>query len=160
MSAPAKVYQDRFGNGKGNCAWACIATIFGLSLDDLRYPPPYTTDILRWTEETYPGLAYNNVDHGRNYRIVEGFPDVPGVGSGRWTYDLPDDYDPPPAEFWMATVFSPGLKRGVEDPYYPMPGLHAVVMQGKTLYHDPNPAYETPRDVTPVVMKTWWGPYE
>lgn len=148
------VFQDRFGYGEGNCAWACVASILEIDLDDLRFPPPTDADLLAWTEQ-HTSLRYNFVDLGTNFRVVGGFPDAPSVGTGRWTYDLPAEWTPPPTEFWMATINSLGLERPVSDPYYPMPALHAVVMQGRKIAHDPNPAYALPYDPTVVAM-SWW----
>lgn len=143
------VFQDRFGFGTGNCAWACVASILGVDLDALRFPPPTTEDLLAWTQEN-TSFYYNWADLGSNYRLV----DLEGIGE-RWTYDLPEEWTPPPVEFWMGTIFSPGLERDVSDPYYPMPALHAVVMRGRELIHDPNPAYEVPYEPT-VVGMSWW----
>lgn len=151
-----KVYQDRFGYGEGNCAWACISTLFDIPLDDLRHPPPCAEDLLRWTQEYMPHLEYHHIDLGRNFRLVEGYDYVEGVGTERWTYDLPDAWDPPVEGYWLASINSLGLKRPVEDPYYPMPALHMVVMRGRELFHDPNAQYA---DYEPtVVMQTWWTP--
>lgn len=154
---PERVSQDRFGNGEGNCVWACVATLFGLPLDRLRLPPPCAQELLDWTKENAPTLEFHDVDLARNYRIEEGFPDVEGVGTGRWAYDVPDEWEPPVQGFWIAGVESLGLKRTVEDPYYPMPALHAVVMHGRTMFHDPNPKYADRVPYEPrVVTMEWW----
>jgi hypothetical protein len=78
----------------------------------------------------------------------------------RWTYDLPETWEPPVDYHWLASIYSPRLKRPVEDPYYPLPALHMVVMKGPVMVHDPNPDYadQVPYEPT-VVMQTWWtGP--
>jgi hypothetical protein len=155
------VYQDRMGYGQGNCVWACIASIFEIPLELLRYPPPCETVLRRWTAREQPYLQFHYTDLSTNYRLVEGYPDVPGVGTARWAYDVrePDDYDPPEAEFWIASIPSPVLKRPIEDSYYPMPALHAVVMQGRECVHDPHPDYAInpyPR----VAAAARWTPLE
>lgn len=151
------VYQDRFGLGQGNCAWACVASLFEISLDDLRFPPPTDDNLREWTNLNMPDTEFHYRDLGFNYRVVEGYPDVEGVGTGRWAYDLPDEWDPPAADYWLASVNSLGLKRPVEDSYYPMPALHMVVMRGRDLVHDPNPKYAARMPYTPtVVAQSWW----
>lgn len=151
------VYQNRFGYGAGNCAWACVASLFELELDSLPAKPPAALDMLEWSKEALPHLKFNNRDLGYNYRIEEGYPDAEGVGTGRWTYDLPDAWDPPTDGYWLASVNSLGLKRPVEDPYYPRPALHMVVMHGRRLVHDPNPRYAVLLPYRPVVVEqTWW----
>jgi hypothetical protein len=128
-----KVWQDTYGS-MGNCTWACIATIFPqFSLDDLRYPPPYDHNIADWTNENLPGLHYHSRDLCTNYRMVD---------EDRWTYDYPmKPWEPPVPGLWMATIPSPGVRLPESDPYYPGPGLHAVVFDGDALFHDPNPRY-------------------
>lgn len=154
-----KVYQDRFGWGDGNCVWACVATLFGCELDDLRDQEAGATceDLLVWSKNHVPTLEYNDVDLATNVRLVGGFEDIDGVGSERWTYDVPTEWEPPVPGFWLASINSLGLKRPVEDPYYPLPALHMVVMLGRQMYHDPNPNYadRVPYEPT-VVMQTWW----
>lgn len=156
-ASPRKVYQDRFGNGEGNCVWACVATLFGLPLEQLRLPPPAAPELLDWTKENTPALAFHNVDLATNFRLIDGYKDVKGVGPSRWAYDIPDTWEPPVRGFWIAGVNSLGLKRTEEDPYFPMPALHAVVMLGREMYHDPNPSYadRVPYEPT-VVDKSWW----
>jgi hypothetical protein len=151
------VYQDRRGYGQGNCVWACVASIFEIPLELLRYPPPCEADLRRWTAFHQPYREFHYADLSTNYRLVDGYPEAPGVGTSRWAYDLcePGDYEPPEVEFWIASIPSPGLKLPVEDPYYPMPALHAVVMRGDTCVHDPNPDYR----INPhpqVVAAEWW----
>lgn len=156
-----KVFQDKFDFGKGNCVWACIASLFDLNLADLRWPPPSSEMVMEWSKGELPHLDYHNVDYGTNYRIEEGYPDCQYVGTGRWKYDLRPENEriKPTVEFWIASVNSLQLKRPICDPYYPMPALHAVVMQGDKLWHDPNP--KNPRDYEPtIVMASWWEPNE
>jgi hypothetical protein len=128
-----------------------------LDIETLRYPPPTDTDLAKWTSDTFDSIEYHYSDLAHNFRVVEGFPDVEGVGTGRWAYDLPEVWEPPTEDYWMASVCSLGLKRPVEDPYYPMPALHAVVMRGASLVHDPNAAYadRVPYEPT-VVAQSWW----
>lgn len=149
------VFQDRKGFGQGNCVWACIASIFEIPLDTLRYPPPFTEDVLAWTKEHYPALEFHNVDLGFDYRLR----DVPGIPEGeqRWHYRLRRKWEPPTDDYWIASVDSQGLMRPVEDPYYPMPALHAVVMKGRDLVHDPNDSYPLGSYKPKVVMQSWWS---
>lgn len=156
-----KVFQDKFDFGKGNCVWACIASLFDLELSDLDYAPPTSQDLIDWTKREMSDLEFHNVDYGYNYRVVDGYEDCEHVGTGRWTYDLRPDEEKikPTTEFWLASVHSLQLKRPICDSYYPMPALHMVVMQGDKLWHDPNP--KNPRDYEPtVVMASWWEPNE
>lgn len=152
------VYQDQFDYGRGNCMWAAIASVFEVNLEQFRLcAPPCGDDIRKWTEIAYPHLTFHYRDLCTNYRVVKGFPDVPNWRTGRWAWDDPDQdaWEPPPAEYWIASVHSQRLKRPVEDGYYPMPALHAVVMNGHKMVHDPNPkngAY------TPIVCgQSWWA---
>jgi hypothetical protein len=154
-----KVYQDKFGHGEGNCAWACVASIFDLDIEAVRYPAGPSLDDLRlWTKNHYPALTLHGRDLGFNYRIVRGgYKRVPRVGTGRWTYDIPVTWTAPTPGYWLASIFSLKLKRPIEDPYYPMPNLHMVVMKGRELVHDPHPSYAELVPYQPtVVMQTWW----
>lgn len=135
-----------------------MASIFEHPIERYHDCEPGATDekVKQWTEHGLPGWEYHSRDLAYNFRVEEGYPDCPGVGAGRWAYDLPDDYEPPPVEFWIATVYSPALKRPVEDSYYPMPALHACVFKGKELAHDPNPAYANYPPERTVVMLNWF----
>lgn len=156
-ASPRKVYQDRFGSGEGNCVWACVATLFGCGLNELRFPPPCANELLAWSKENAPALEFHDVDLARNYRLQGGFPDYEGVGSERWAYDIPKEWEAPVMGFWLAGINSLSLKLPIENPYYPMPGLHMVIMRGREMYHDPNPAYADRVPYTPtVVTQTWW----
>jgi hypothetical protein len=154
------VFQDSFGFGNGNCAWACIASIFELSIEDVQDGgPPTDDDLVRWTRKHFPALAYQILDLGYDYDVVHGYPDCKGVGTGRWTYKVRETWEPPDASvtdgYWMATVPSQTLKRPIKDPYYPMPALHAVVMKGRECVHNPNP--KNFLDPNPqVIMQSWW----
>jgi len=153
------VNQTKFGYGQGNCAAACIASIFERDIENIDLVHAYNSDIMKWTRDNRPDLDYHNIDLAQNFRAVDGFPECEFYGTQRYTYDLPDSWQPPTLGFWMASVYSPGLKRPVEDAYYPLPGLHAVVFQGDKLAHDPNPAYaDLPNDRydDQMVMMTWW----
>jgi hypothetical protein len=122
------------------------------TLEDLRYPPPYDDDIAEWTSKNLPGMYYHSRDLCTNYRMDD--------ETGKWSYDYPtDSLVPPVAGFWMAAIPSPGLKLPPEDPYYPMPALHAVVFKGSRLYHDPNPKYKGHWvNKFPVVLRlNWWS---
>lgn len=153
------VYQDTFGHQEGNCAWACIASIFELCLDDLRGERSGPTDYnLRvWTEENLPDHEYHYVDRARNYHLVPG-PSVPEHPyPERWCYDVPEGpFLPPEPEYWIGVIFSLEITRPPEDPYYPMPGLHAVVMRGIEMVHDPHPRNPWPRPTPPIVAMSWW----
>lgn len=153
------VYQHSFGYGKGSCAWACVASIFEVSIESLKIDkimPPTDTDLAKFTACRWPAIQFHYEDLACDYELIDG-PSVPEhPHPKRWSYAAPETFEPPPVEFWMATVFSPGLKRPVGDPYYPMPALHAVVMQGDKLAHDPNPNYTHSELYSPVVAKSWW----
>jgi len=155
------VYQDTFGHGNGNCAWAVVASIFELSLKDAQgaFGPPCSEDLDLWTRMHMPGYKYHNLDLGYDFEIVEGYPDCEGVGTGRWTYKVRDEWEPPDASatdgYWFGTIPSQRLVRPVSDPYYPMPALHAVVMRGRVCVHDPNPNNHL--DPHPRVLElSWW----
>lgn len=149
------VYQDQFGYGKGNCVWACVASLFDIPLDDLRLPAPTDEELSAWFEEQLPDLELHHRDMAVDYRVIEGYPYVEGVGTGRWTYDLPKKWTCPTRGYWMASIHSPGLMTPVESHYYPMPGMHMVVMKGRKLVHDPNPNYEVPYEPE-IVEQHWW----
>jgi hypothetical protein len=151
-----RVWQDRFGFGDGNCAWAALASIFNLDYPPRGYPPACIEDFKAWTSRFRPDLCVHERNLATNYRVVEGFPDYEGVGSGRWTYDIPETWEPPVDDWWIATVQSQSLKRPISDPYYPMPALHAVVMCGPDFVHDPNPRNE--QKMMPLIAQTWWEP--
>lgn len=155
-----KVYQDRFGF-EGNCVWACISSVFDIPLDELRFPPASVQALEAWSEANLPHLKFRNQDLATNFRLEGDFPHAEGVGTERWAYDLPERWYPPKAAatggYWLASVYSLGMEREENDPYYPLPSLHMVVMRGRELVHDPNPNYADRVPYTPtVVMKTWW----
>lgn len=153
------VYQESFGYGQGSCAWACVASIFevthaALNIDKIA--PPNDDDLEKWTELVHPELEMHRVDHTFNYRLIPG-PSVPRhPHPERWAYDIPDEVLAPTDGFWMASIYSPGLSRPVEDPYYGMAALHAVVFEGNTLVHDPNPKYTIGEYVPRISRATWW----
>lgn len=76
---PKKVYQTKFGLPGGNCFNACLATIFGLSLDDV---PDFMKDSLwyeRFTDWSVKKLGLQPIDiqiNGcpipRGYHIING----------------------------------------------------------------------------------------
>lgn len=161
------VFQDRHGFGQGNCVWACVASIFEIPLDTLRYPPADDADLEAWTVKNRPSLVFHHLDFAYDFEVVEGYPDIGDLGgTGRWSYKVPEEWEAPfdpgpwitpaPLDFWIASIPSPGLERPVEDPYYPMPALHAVVMYGKELVHDPHADYECPRKIETVERCSWW----
>lgn len=162
------VFQDRFGGdsspeGGGNCAWACVASILELDFAEVRHlPPPSGADLMQWTREQRPDLEFTNVNLRYGYQTV---PGPPGIASWdgphafeRWHYSVRDEFEAPESDFdaWMATIHSPGLASTADDPYFPMPQLHAVVFSGRELAHDPNPAYECPRRTPQVLEMSWW----
>lgn len=152
------VYQNQLGWGAGDCAWACVASIFELELADLgieQIAPPCDADLRKWTECRFPNVRFCYEDICTDFDLVEADPSW-GGDAFRWVYKVPSDFEPPPVEYWMASVFSLGLQPPPEYPYYPFPGLHAVVMRGKDLAHDPNPRYTNDMLYSPVLMKTWW----
>lgn len=155
------VFQDTFGHGQGNCAWACVASLFELSLPEAQqhFGPPDFQDLREWTKLFRPELEYKYIDLGYDYEIVDGFPDCEGVGTGRWTYKIAADWEPPDASltdgYWLATVPSQKLVRPVSDPYYPMAALHMVVMRDRVCVHDPNPNNDLIRHPQ-VIDLHWW----
>lgn len=156
------VFQDSFGFANGNCAWACTASIFELPLEDFPRPPFSGNQAwFDWTKANKPHLSFNNVDLGYDYDIVDGFPDVPNWGTGRYTYKVREKWEPPDARatggYWIAIVPSQGLARPAEDAYYPMPALHAVVMLSRECVHNPHPSH-TLEPYPKVVAQTWWTP--
>jgi hypothetical protein len=153
------VFQNKFGFGEGNCAWACLASVFELSLDSMPTEPPYPQDWFDWTQENVPHLVYTNKDLAYDYELRGSFPKTKDFGTKRWTYKVNLQWEPPDASatggYWIATVPSQRLKRPVEDPYYPLPALHAVVMLDRECVHDPNP--HNTLDPSPlVIQQTWW----
>jgi hypothetical protein len=151
------VYQDRFGFGQGNCAWACLASIFERPIEDFHDRGiAYFEEICAWTKAEYPFLRYNERDLGFNWRMEGEYAVHPEWGTQRHAYDIPDTFEPPVEGYWKATIFSPGLTRPEDDPYYPMPGLHAVVFKGDELVHDPNPNYALGSYEPRVVRLGWW----
>lgn len=149
------IYQDRFSYGNGNCFWACVASIMEIPLDNLRYGPPYDHEVAAWTKREQPYLTHHSVHLGRNYRLVDHPPSPGHPHPQRWVYDdAGDDWEPPTDDYWIGTIWSPGLKRPKDDPYLCRP-LHAVVMLGRDVVHDPNPNYKEPR-MTGLVGQTWW----
>lgn len=151
------VDQTSFGYGEGDCAWACLASIFEEPLESFGYDKlmaPNDPDLAKLTACRWPHLECHTVDLGHDYRLVDG-PSVPGhPHPQRWTYEPASRWVPPTDDYWMATVFSQSLKHPPESPYYGMAALHAVVMHGDRLAHDPNPRNE--QKMMPLVMQTWW----
>lgn len=151
------VKQTRFyrDDGRGNCVAAALASIFELDIDDVDVPDGTDSNmVMTWTNNRFPHLHCWIVDHGKNYRIAEmATDDEPW---GRWEYDLPDEFEPPTQDLWMATVVSP---RGflTAGPYRGSPILHAIVMEGEDIAWDPYP--DACWDTRPVVVQsTWWVP--
>ncbi len=155
------VFQDQFGYGSGNCAWACIASIMECEIDDLGcrgLASPTDPDIDKLTELRWPGLESRHEDCAYDFEMVAVPLDWGGDLGVRWTYKVPGRWTPPTQGHWMASIFSPGLTRPKSDPYYPLPALHAVVMRGAEKVHDPHPDYADTELLSPVVMKYWWEP--
>lgn len=154
------VYQTRFGWGEGDCFWACLASIFEEPLESFHYGKllaPNDPDIAKLSECRWPRLKFHFDDLGRNYRLVDG-PSVPGhPHPQRWKYDPPAEWDAPTLGYWIASVFSQKLRHPIESPYYGMPGLHAVIMHGRHVVHDPNP-HNVPYESVSPIMRTWWTP--
>lgn len=152
------VYQERFGWGEGDCVWATLASIFEIPYPEMgteRIASPHYSDVRKWTECRFPYLEYHYEDWSVNYRLVPG-PSIPEHPSPtRWAYDVPDEFEPPVEGYWMGTIHSLSLRAPLESAYYGMPGLHAVVMKGRKLVHDPNPhnVHEKPPQ---LVMASWW----
>jgi hypothetical protein len=148
------VYQRHIGEfGKGDCAWAALASLFEEPLESFHYDmleAPSNEDERKLTECRWPHLEYHFRDLALNLRLEECY----GAGGERWHYDYPETWEPPVPGFWIASIESQSLKRPVTDPYYPMPALHAVVMHGRDLAHDPNPNNEF--RLTPMVGQSWW----
>lgn len=152
------VYQDRFGYGEGNCVWACIASIFEIPLESLHgeRAGPCDADLTKWTDRAMPHLEYRYEDCAYDYELVPGPSTEKHPHPERWTYKVPATFKPPPVQFWGATVWSPKLKHPIDSPWYGMPGLHMVVMEGDKMIHDPNPNYTHDELYSPVVAKSWW----
>ncbi len=121
-----------------------MASIFEIEEADLKlydFLAPDKDDTRKWTELVHPELEFHDEDCAYDFELIDA--DLAWGGDPqRWTYKVPDSFEAPTARFWIASVFSPGLTRPTTDPYYPMPALHAVVMRGKKLVHDPNPNYD------------------
>jgi hypothetical protein len=106
---------------RGDCLRACIASIFELPIASV---PHFVAEDDWWG-------ALNRWVEARGFALGTAFMSV-------------DDDDPtklngyPGAEtIWIATVYSPRITRDDGTP-----GLHAVVMQGKTIAWDPHPHRE------------------
>lgn len=156
------IYQrfvGQWGRGKGDCAWAALASIFEEPLMSFGYDKleaPCDEDLKKLTECRWPHLEFHREEVSKNWRLVDASPTLGYEYGQRWHYDPaePEDWEPP-ADYWLGTVFSQRLKHPEDSSYYGMPGLHAVVMHGREVAHDPNPQkpYEEP---LPLVMMTWW----
>lgn len=150
------VYQRHLTWGAGDCAWACLASIFEEPLDSFCYDRLEALDagdLAKLTECRWPHLRFYEEDCCYDFELVDADP-AWGGDPQRWTYKVPKTFEPPTDGYWMASVASPRLKRPTEDPYYPMPALHAVVFKGDQLVHDPNPNYNVEYDR--IHMKSWW----
>lgn len=119
--------------------------------------PAADEDLAKWTECRFPEYEFHWKDLCYDYDTVPADPSW-GGDPYRWTYKVPLTWEPPPADYWMASVYSPALTRPPEDPYYPFPALHAVVFRGDKLAHDPNPQYgpEDQKGYSVVLRQTWW----
>lgn len=139
------------GESRGNCMAACIATIFELSLEEVDVPDATSfAEMCAWTSTRFDGaLEFHEVDHGVDYRVIED-----GEFGDRWTYDLTEDPPAPPTfGLWIAGVQSPRIVHET-GPWRGMPGLHAVVMRGGQLAHDPHPQRDM--GIGPIVTSMWW----
>lgn len=146
-----KVTQTKFGDGKGNCVAACLASIFELDIDDVDIQPaPSANDLLEWTKRNYPDLSCIIQDFGENYQEVE---------DGLWRYDFPEEkFDPPPEHdsYWLLGAKSPRIV--IESgPYRGMPGLHCVVMKDDQIVWDPHPDSDK-AEVGDWLERIWWVP--
>lgn len=134
----------------GDCVAACVASIFGLSLDELAEqgigPGACFQELFYWTKTYRAGLEYRERNLCVNHRMPE---------PGRWEYDMPpDDHTLPPTYgLWIAHVVSP---RGLllDGPYRGMPIIHAVVMRASALVWDPHP--DRASGVGQMVGQGWW----
>lgn len=143
------IFQTKFGYGEGNCAHACIASIFELPLKLVDFEVADWDEIQAWTALNFPELTVGEIDLAFN---------VEEKSNGRWAYEVPNTWEPPTGAYWMASVNSRNLQRPESDPYYPMPALHAIVMKGRQIAHDPNPnnPYMIGGSPERVVMQTFW----
>lgn len=123
---------------RGNCLHACIASIFEWSIDFLDLPNPcYSQDVIDWTNRYWPGWQCVDMDYRTNY--LESSKPTEERPEGGWVYDDPSEWFAPHYGYWIGTIYSPRIKRPKSDPYWPRSGLHAVVMKGYKLAHDPHP---------------------
>jgi hypothetical protein len=162
------VHQQHFGWGAGDCAWAVLASIFEEPLESFAYDrlmAPSDADLIKLTEQRWPHLRYIDMDLCKDYRVVEDAgPDVEGIGTGRWAYEVPDPEHllPPIADatggYYLGSLHSQKLMCPPENPYYGMPGLHAVVMKDRTVAHDPNPNNDPYPDPAPLCGWGCWIP--
>lgn len=151
------VYQEHFGWGSGDCAWAALASIFEEPLESFEYDNGRLEalsdgDLKKLTEVRWPHLKFLYLDLARNYRVAE------VAGRDRWAYDLPtpDEWWPPTDGYYFGSVHSQKLRAPEDSDWYGMPGLHAVVMKGRTVAHDPNPTNAPYPDPVPITGCGWW----
>lgn len=153
-----QVYQRFLGRwGEGDCAWAALASLFEEPLDSFHYAhlqAASEADVRKLSELRWPHLEFHYRDVCENYHLVPG-PSVYGhEWAERWAWDWPESWEPPHDGYWIATVASQTLQRPESDPYYGMPALHAVVMKGNRLAHDPNPRNQF--KMMPLAAMSWW----
>lgn len=115
------VDQTIFGNKKGNCFAACVASLLNLPLEEV---PNFCAD---YTDETW----WNAFRSWLHKRKLEAF-----------FFEFGDSFDEAPMHgdfLWIASGKSP---RG--------DFLHSTVYKGKKLEHDPHPSRDgligTPKD--------------
>lgn len=114
-----KVDQTLFGNGKGNCLPACIATITGIPLDTIpNFCVLYASnqwyfEMIKWLRPygLAPWSATLDIDDVKGW-VSKQFPDIP----------------------WIATGHTAR-------------GNHSCVFVGGGFYHDPNPCRDGLLDV-------------
>lgn len=138
--------------GGGNCVAACVASIFGLPLEECWPAIPSGGDyqaVCRWTDGRYPALhpihklvAGHWYGEGERSRFLDSYPPVESV---EWPFA--------PAGFWIASVVSPrGVLQRIDGEL--KPSLHAVVMYGGEVAWDPHPEREM--GIGGVYSAMWW----
>jgi hypothetical protein len=148
------------GPQRGDCAAACVASIFELPYEECAEIGATDDTITAWTEKRYPGISYSHRMLGEGWRGKERIEDYVNWPTSHYERG-----------YWMATIWSPRIP-DVEtfdcgcaydqnnESTDPDPnckwchgdpgsrsmgitwGLHAVVMLGANLAWDPHPARE------------------
>lgn len=125
------VYQNRFGEGYGNCMQAAFATLFDLKLEEV----PNFIEIDNWHDAMWEFFKTQGYEY-------DGFIENPR-NLGSWGHDKMElvSKNPGVNGYFYAVVNSPKLF----DPVRYVEGnspTHAVIIdKNLNIVHDPNPAY-------------------